>query len=213
MPAGVVIGTIELVVPYLAMKFPGWRSVLIAVAVAGTLLASLLLWLLPQSATGAKLFAVYILASYGGAYAVLMSLITANTAGYTKRSVASSGMFVGYCIGRRHRSWIFRVADLSTLGNFIGPLVFLEKEKPLYTTGWIVTVGLPIHKFFQCHTSDTSIDKVVTSAMCIVLAIVYRFVCAWENKKRDRAGVPEGFEHAYEDDSTDKKNPQFRYTL
>jgi len=27
-------------------------------------------------------------------------------------------------------------------GNFIGPLVFLQKEKPLYTTGWIVTVSL-----------------------------------------------------------------------
>lgn len=99
MPAGAVIGTIELMVPYLAMRLPGWRSLLIAISVAGTLLASLLLWQLPQTATGAKLFAVYILASYGGAYAVLMSLITANTAGYTKRSVASSGMFVGYCVG------------------------------------------------------------------------------------------------------------------
>lgn len=53
----------------------------------------------------------------------------------------------------------------------------------------------------------------MTSAACILLAIIYRFICAWENKKRDKTGVAEGFEHAYEDDSTDKKNPQFRYTL
>jgi len=99
MPAGVTIGTIELTAPFLAMKFPGWRAYLVAITVSGTLLASLLLWLLPQSATGGKLFAVYILASYGGGYAVLMSLVIGNTAGYTKRSLASSGFFVGYCIG------------------------------------------------------------------------------------------------------------------
>ena len=99
MPAGAVIGTIELTAPFIAMKFKGWRSYLVAITVSGTLLASLLLWLLPQSATGGKLFAVYILASYGGGYAVLMSLVIANSAGYTKRSLGSSGMFVGYCIG------------------------------------------------------------------------------------------------------------------
>ena len=102
MPAGFVIGTIEWTVPYLAYKVKGLRSILVAVTVCGTILASLLLWLLPQSATGAKLFAVYILASYGGGYAVLMSLQIANTAGYTKRSVGSSGMFVGYCLGVHH---------------------------------------------------------------------------------------------------------------
>ena len=99
MPAGAVIGTIEWTTPYLAYRVKGLRSILIAVTVSITLLASLLLWQLPQSATGAKLFAVYILAGYGGGYAVLMSVVIANTAGYTKRSVASSGMFVGYCLG------------------------------------------------------------------------------------------------------------------
>lgn len=126
MPAGAVIGTIELSVPYLCYRYKGLRSYMVAATVCLTILASLLLWQLPQSATGAKLFAVYILAGYGGGYAVLMSLQIANTAGYTKRSVGSSGMFVGYC-----------------LGNFMGPLVFLEKEKPYYTTGWIVTVIFP----------------------------------------------------------------------
>ncbi|KAK3654428.1 hypothetical protein LTR56_004058 [Elasticomyces elasticus] len=175
MPAGVVIGTIEWSVPFLCYKYKGLRSYMVAVTVCGTILACLLLWQLPQTATGAKLFAVYILASYGGGYAVLMSLQIANTAGYTKRSVGSSGMFVGYCVG-----------------NFIGPLVFLQSEKPYYTTGWIVTV--------------------VTSCITVVLAIVYRFVCAQSNKKRDQSSS-EAYEHAYEDDLTDMTNPQFRYTL
>jgi hypothetical protein len=53
--------------------------------------------------------------------------------------------------------------------------------------------------------------QVVTSAICIVLAIVYRFVCARENKKRDSSGIAEAFENAYDDDMTDVKNKQFRY--
>ena len=82
MPAGAIIGTIELMTPFIAMKFPGLRAYLVAITVSVTLLASLLLWQLPQTNTGGKLFAVYILASYGGGYAVLMSLQIANTAGY-----------------------------------------------------------------------------------------------------------------------------------
>lgn len=106
MPAGFIIGTIEWSVPYLCYKKPGLRAIMVAVTVSFTLLASLLLWQLPQTSTGPKLFAVYILASYGGGYAVLMSMQIANTAGYTKRSLGSSGMFVGYClVGTRSAHW------------------------------------------------------------------------------------------------------------
>uniref|UniRef100_A0A8H7K9U9 Major facilitator superfamily (MFS) profile domain-containing protein n=2 Tax=Bionectria ochroleuca TaxID=29856 RepID=A0A8H7K9U9_BIOOC len=174
MPAGVVIGTIEWVAPLLAYKYPGKRTWIIATCQIGTITASFLLWLLPRSEKGGLLFACYILATFGGGYAVLMGLQIANTAGYTKRSVTSSGVFVGYC-----------------LGNFVGPMVFKNSDAPGYAPGFIVTV--------------------VTSIVASVLAIVYRYVCIWENGRRDKSGVGEGFDHAYEDDLTDMKNPQFRY--
>lgn len=47
--------------------------------------------------------------------------------------------------------------------------------------------------------------------VAIALTVVYRQYCVWENSKRDKAGTAEGFEHAFEDDVTDMKNPQFRY--
>ena len=53
--------------------------------------------------------------------------------------------------------------------------------------------------------------QVVTSAICIILALVYRVICARENKKRDSTGIAEAFENAYDDDMTDVKNKQFRY--
>lgn len=99
LPAGVVIGTIELGAPYLAYRIPQIRTWIIAVCQLGTILASILLWQLPRHEKGGLLFACYILASFGGGYAVTMGLQIANTAGYTKRSVTSSGIFVGYCLG------------------------------------------------------------------------------------------------------------------
>lgn len=102
LPAGFVTGTVSLVAPYCAYRFPGWRAHIVTICVSGTILASLLLWQLPMEQVGGRLFAIYILASYGGGYAVLMSLAIANTAGYTKKSLASSGLFVGYCGGMCH---------------------------------------------------------------------------------------------------------------
>jgi MFS family permease len=99
LPAGIVIGTIELVVPYIACRIDNIRTWLIVVCQCGTVAASLLLWLLPREEKGGLLFACYILALYSGGYAVLMGLQVANTAGYTKRSITSAGIFAGYCLG------------------------------------------------------------------------------------------------------------------
>ncbi|KAH7029587.1 major facilitator superfamily domain-containing protein [Microdochium trichocladiopsis] len=167
-PAGAYAGTLQLLLPYLAYKHNGLRSSLILLAQLGTTLAALLLWLLPLSAKGALLFACYILPSVGGGYAVLMGLSIANTAGYTKRSVQSSGLYIGYC-----------------LGNFVGPLVFKKEDAPRYPSGFLIVV--------------------ITALIAGLLAPVYRLLCMWDNKRRDKAGVMEGFDNAYDDDLTDVK--------
>jgi hypothetical protein len=168
MPAGFVSGTIELFLPYLAYRFPNIRTYLMPLCSCGTIMSALLLWLLPRHDKGGLLFGTFFLASFGGGYAVSMGLQIANTAGYTKRSVTSSGIFVGYC-----------------LGNFVGPLVFKPKDAPVYAPGFGIVVG--------------------TSAASACLALVYRFVCIWENRRRDTTGTMEAYEHAYGDDLTDKK--------
>ncbi|KAL5348609.1 hypothetical protein ACLOAV_006026 [Pseudogymnoascus australis] len=175
-PAGAFAGTIQLVAPFLAMKFAGVRTYIIIVCQCITTTAALLLWLLPRTQTGALLFAIYILPATGGGYAVLMGLQIANVAGYTKRSIASSGLYIGYC-----------------LGNFVGPLLFKPVDAPLYVPGFIAVV--------------------ITAIVAAGMVGLYGLVCAWDNRKRDKSGIMEGFEHAYEDDLTDLKNPQFRYIL
>jgi hypothetical protein len=99
MPVGLYAGTMQLVLPYLAYKFKNIRSYLVFGAQLGTTLAAILLWTLPKHSTGALLFACIILPSVGAGYAVLMGLQLANIAGYTKRSIASSGLYIGYCLG------------------------------------------------------------------------------------------------------------------
>ncbi|KAK3650401.1 hypothetical protein LTR56_006380 [Elasticomyces elasticus] len=175
-PIGAYAGTMMLVMPYLAYRFKNVRSYIYIVAQALTTVAAILLWVLPLSAKGALLFAVIILPSTGGGYAVLMGFSLANTAGYTKRTIASSGLYIGYC-----------------LGNFVGPLCFEPSDAPRYSKGFLIVV--------------------VTSIVAGGLALVYRWFCVWLNRKRDKTGVMEGFENAYEDDLTDLKNPQFRYIL
>jgi hypothetical protein len=101
-------------------------------------------------------------------------------------------------------------------GNFVGPLAFKQEDAPRYAPGFIVVV--------------------VTSIAAALLILVYRAVCVWDNKKRDKAGIAEGFDNAFDDDLTDLKvssrakefsafqlvscadtncfqNPQFRYIL
>ncbi|KFY11409.1 hypothetical protein V492_04490 [Pseudogymnoascus sp. VKM F-4246] len=49
---------------------------------------------------------------------ISLSLITSNVAGFTKRSIVSSLMFIGYCAG-----------------NIVGPQFFLSSEAPIYKSG------------------------------------------------------------------------------
>ncbi|KAJ5825864.1 hypothetical protein N7474_003002 [Penicillium riverlandense] len=176
MPTGFYAGTMMLITTYLAYKFPGWRAYIIIICQLVTTFSSLLLWLLPRSALGGLLFACYTLPTTGAAYAVSMGLFLANNAGYTKRSLASSGLYIGY-----------------SLGNFAGPQVFREQDAPRYNLGFIVVV--------------------ITALVAAAFILIYRVLCGLENRRRDRMGTTEAFEHAYEDDLTDKMNMQFRYAL
>ncbi|KAK2732926.1 hypothetical protein FQN55_003846 [Onygenales sp. PD_40] len=176
MPAGIIIGSIELGVCILAYKYVNIRTWIVVACELGTVMSSLLLWQLPREQKGGLLFGTYFLASFGGGYAILMGLQVANTSGYSKRSFTSSGIFMGYC-----------------LGNFVGPIVFKPKDAPVYAPGFIVVL--------------------VTSIAALILVVIYRYVAIYENRQRDKSGIMEGFDNAFDDDLTDKKNPQFRYTL
>lgn len=189
MPAGAIAGLMILAATFIAYKVPRFRIWVIFVCQMITVLSALLLWLLPRDALGGLLFALYILAGFTGGWGVLMGLTIANAAGYTKRMLASSGVYIGYCLGESckyaYHSRSHELNALWALGQFIGPLLFRPRDAPSYGLGFAAVV--------------------ITAAATAVLALAYRYICVWHNRCRDGAGIMESFEHAYEDDVTDKK--------
>ncbi|KIW92743.1 uncharacterized protein Z519_06591 [Cladophialophora bantiana CBS 173.52] len=167
-PGGVVVGVAILASTYTAYKVPKSRCYIIFGSQLVTVVSACLLWKLPLSALGGLLFCCYIFPGFTCGWGVIMGLSIANTAGYTKRVVSSSGIYLGYC-----------------LGQFTGPLLFKDQDAPRYVPGFQAVVA--------------------TAAAAAVLSLIYRFVCVWDNRRRDKAGIAEAFEHAYEDDLTDKK--------
>lgn len=62
---------------------------------------------------------------------MIMSLVTANTAGSTKRTTVNAAFFVSYCVG-----------------NIIGPFAFKVKEAPVYTSGIIAVLVAFVAEIF-----------------------------------------------------------------
>jgi hypothetical protein len=62
---------------------------------------------------------------------MIMSLITANTGGSTKRSVVNAVFFIAYCVG-----------------NIIGPFAFRSDEAPQYTSGVVAMLVAYVVEIF-----------------------------------------------------------------
>jgi len=98
-PSGFVTGCIELGAAYAAYKFKNRRCIIMLCCQIQTVCSALLQWQLSRTSKGGLLFAVYILGSFGGTYCVLLGVVMANSAGYTKRTLNAAGVFIGYCVG------------------------------------------------------------------------------------------------------------------
>jgi hypothetical protein len=98
-PAGAIGATLILGTTYTCYKFRNMRTIAILFCEILVIIAAFLLWKLPRDATGGLLVGVYLFTGYSGSWGVIMGLSIANSAGYTKRVVSSSAIYVGYCLG------------------------------------------------------------------------------------------------------------------
>jgi hypothetical protein len=69
--------------------------------------------------------------------------------------------------------------------------VFKKEDAPRYPNGFIVVV--------------------VTALIAGIMCLVYRLVCMWDNRRRDKSSS-EGFDNAYDDDLTDIKVRKAQYS-
>ncbi|KIY71116.1 putative MFS transporter [Cylindrobasidium torrendii FP15055 ss-10] len=117
MPFGALQVIIIWITSYCSYQFKN-KSLTIIVMTIPVIVGLALLWALPRDNQGLLLFAYYLLAFLYGINPLIISWLSANTAGSTKRSITISG-FNG----------------ASAAGNIVGPYLFKDSEAPLYLSG------------------------------------------------------------------------------
>ncbi|VVT51624.1 uncharacterized protein SAPINGB_P003158 [Magnusiomyces paraingens] len=125
------------------------RVLLLALFVLPNIAGTFGLYFLPQHRKGGRLACYYLTGPGYASFVLVLSLFSSNFAGHTKRTVANTIMFLGYCIG-----------------NLIGPFFYLDSQKPKYPlgigsmlTGTMVSAGTGIILGFYLRYCNTKRDK------------------------------------------------------
>jgi ACS family allantoate permease-like MFS transporter len=121
-PGGVVEIVFLIVCGYLGDRF-GNRIILGMTGMATSLLGMLLIVCLPLSNSKGRLAGYYLTQSSPTAFVALLSLLSSNVAGYTKKTTVAAMYLIGYCTG-----------------NIVGPQTFRPKDKPRYVPAEITII-------------------------------------------------------------------------
>ncbi|KAG2226507.1 hypothetical protein INT45_014251 [Circinella minor] len=78
-----------------------------------------------------KLVGLYLSWAYCASYTLMLVCVANNVSGYTKKIFYSSGIIIGY-----------------TIGNFVGPLIMVSWQAPLYLGGMIGCMGANLVSIF-----------------------------------------------------------------
>jgi hypothetical protein len=138
------------------------------------LIGSLIIYYEPSSHELTRLAGVYILFTNTISYIMVLSLVASNFAGMSRKSTAAAGIFIAYSVG-----------------NLVGPQLFIDSEAPRYPTGFR--------------------GMIASFVLMIILAMVYLIR---ENRLRDRKyGIAEVGQDGEDDflDKTDRELTYFRY--
>lgn len=115
MPASVFQFAAVVIVAFITTKIRRSRLIAIAwisiVAIGGCLMIKLL----PKEHRLGRLAGFWLITAVAPVFPLILSLFSSNTAGFTKESVTTTFIFVGYCVG-----------------NFVGPQFFISTEAPRY---------------------------------------------------------------------------------
>lgn len=156
----------------------------------------------PANRQIARLWCYYLTGPYNAAFVLILSLVTANTAGHTKKVVTNAFIFLGYCTGKSELAThsqdgiVFSGPDHLSPGNIAGPFFFKTEQAPQYPLG--------IDSMIFCHLAE------------LAVVVVFRMMLSRENTRRDRKMLEQGEERPDVDqtafqDMTDRENPNFRY--
>ncbi|KEQ64089.1 allantoate permease [Aureobasidium melanogenum CBS 110374] len=118
MPSGAIQFVVCIVATFVASSFENARLLTMFACLLPTLAGVIGMWTLPSSVPWGRLVCLWITFTYTATWTLSMSVVTANTAGHTKKSTSAAMLLIGYC-----------------LGNFIGPFFFRKAQAPRYELG------------------------------------------------------------------------------
>jgi MFS family permease len=110
---------------YIASKWPNTRCI---VMIFGNLVCVVCGGVLVGLSPGPKgtenrwgrIVALWLCSFQSVGFAMSLTMVSSNVAGYTKKQLTGAFIFVGYCIG-----------------NIVGPQTFIDSEAPLYKSAYI----------------------------------------------------------------------------
>jgi ACS family allantoate permease-like MFS transporter len=118
MPSGGVQFVVRVSACFVASSYENARFSVMLACLVPALVGVLGMWLLPQTNPYGRLVCLWITFSYTASWSLSMSVVTANTAGHTKKATSAAILLIGYC-----------------LGNFVGPFFFLSEQAGRYQLG------------------------------------------------------------------------------
>ncbi|KAK7969456.1 MFS general substrate transporter [Apiospora saccharicola] len=121
-PGGAVEVVALIACGYLGDKYKN-RLLFSTVGMIIAILGMLLITCLPESNSPGRLVGYYLTQASPTPFVALLSLISTNVAGWTKKTTVAAMYLIGYCVG-----------------NIIGPQVFRDKDAPQYRPAEITIV-------------------------------------------------------------------------
>ncbi|KAB5542548.1 MFS allantoate transporter-like protein [Coniochaeta sp. 2T2.1] len=124
-PRNVVQITSLLASGYIASRFPNMRCI---VMIFGNLVCVMCGGLLQHGNRWGRIVALWLCSFQSVGFAMSLTMVSSNVAGYTKKQLTGAFIFVGYCVG-----------------NIVGPQTFLDREAPLYRSAYIaILIGYSV---------------------------------------------------------------------
>jgi MFS family permease len=120
MPGNAIQIVFLLLSGYISSKWPNMRCITMIVGNLICVGAGAALVTLGPEKQWSRLVALWLCSCQSVGFAMSLTMVSSNVAGYTKKQVTGAAVFVGYCVG-----------------NIIGPQTFIESEAPLYTSAYV----------------------------------------------------------------------------
>lgn len=134
MPQGAAQIVFLLITSITATFVPSSRILGMCLNTVISIVGLILIWKLNPDDQAGRMVGLTLAVVYAINLPISLSIVTSNVAGFSKKSVVSSLLFIAYCVG-----------------NIVGPQFFLASEEPSYpVSGHFILIGIHIVK---CETN------------------------------------------------------------